>query len=199
MPSFYDRKNISDNWTGGKQDDVMSGNGGDDIIHGGGGNDRIYGGTGNDGLYGDAGDDFLQGNEGNDYIDGGSGRDAIHSSSGTDTLIGGLGPDYFVYDYAGDSRAGDGIDTIMDFHPEDGDVINIGATVEGYNYNQSYAWELVANVSQVTNDHQQMTLTYDAASNLTTLNMYFGDGEPDVDMTLYIVGEHTTDTGFLHL
>ena len=199
MPSFYDRKNINDNWTGGKQDDVMSGNGGDDIIHGGGGNDRIYGGSGNDQLYGDAGDDFLQGNEGNDYIDGGAGRDVIHSSSGSDTLIGGAGADYFVYDYSGDSRAGDGIDTIVDFRPEEGDIINIGATVEGYGYNQSYAWELVADASALTHDHQQMTLTYNSASNITTLNLYFGDADPDVDMTLYIIGEHTTDNGFLRL
>ena len=29
--------------------------------------------------------------------------------------------------------------------------------------------------------------------------MYFGDHDPDIDMTVYIVGEHTTEDGFMHL
>jgi Ca2+-binding RTX toxin-like protein len=199
MSNFFDRKNVNDVWNGGKQDDVMTGNGGNDIIHGGGGNDRIYGGDGNDRLFGDDGNDFLQTNSGNDYVDGGAGNDIIRGSSGTDTLIGGAGADTFVFDYAGDSRAGDGIDTILDFHPEQGDVINIGATVEGYSYNHNYYWELVSDPGALTHTHQQMTLTYDPTTGITTLNMYFGDQDPDIDMTLYIAGEHTTDYGFAHL
>ena len=207
MASFYDRKNVNDHWIGTKRDDVMSGNGGNDVIQGMGGNDRIYGGVGDDRLLGGDGADFIQGSAGNDMAAGGAGADVVRGSAGTDELWGGNNldsdgdgaADYFVFDYASDSRAGDGIDSIMDFHPEEGDVINIGATVEGYSYNQSYDWELVADASLVTNDRQQMTLTYDEAANLTTLNMYFGDGDPDVDMTLYIVGNHTTDDGFLNL
>ena len=198
MASFYDRKNVNDNWTGSRRDDVMSGNGGDDIIRGAGGNDRIYGGNGNDRLFGDDGNDFLQGNSGNDVVDGGSGNDGIRGSSGTDTLAGGAGADTFVFDYAGDSRTVDGIDTVIDFNPAEGDVINIGATVEGYGYNNSYYWELV-NAGEEDHTHQQMTLAYDSATGLTTLRMYFGDGDPDADMTLYIVGEHATDNGFLHI
>ena len=198
MPSYFDRKNVNDVWNGGNKDDVMSGNGGNDIIHGGGGNDRIYGGDGNDRLYGDDGNDFLQANSGDDYVNGGAGNDIIRGSSGIDTLIGGAGADTFVFDYAGDSRLGSGVDTV-DFHPEQGDVINIGATIEGYSYNQSYYWELVTDPTEVTHTYQQMTLTYDSATGLTTLNMYFGDQDPDVDMTLYILGQHTTDYGFLHL
>lgn len=198
MPNFYDRKNVNDVWVGSKQADVMNGNGGNDNIHGGGGNDRIYGGDGNDQLFGDDGNDFLQANSGDDFVNGGAGNDIVRGSSGIDTLTGGTGADTFVFDYAGDSRAGDGIDTITDFNPAQGDVINIGATVEGYGYNNSYYWELV-NPANVDHTHQQMTLTYDLATNRTTLNMYFGDGDPDIDVTLYIVGEHTTDSGFMHL
>lgn len=90
-----------------------------------------------------------------------------------------------------------GIDTIADFHPEDGDRINIASTVEAYGYNPTYVAELVANATLVTNDHQQATLSYDASSGVTTLNMYFGDGDPDIDMTLYILGNHTTIDGFM--
>jgi Ca2+-binding RTX toxin-like protein len=197
MATFYDRKNVDNVWVGGKQDDVMSGNGGNDNIHGGGGKDRIYGGDGNDQLFGDDGNDFLQGGDGADSASGGAGNDVIHGGGGGDTLSGGAGADTFVYNFQADSNAATGIDTILDFHPEEGDRINIGATVEGYSYNQSYDWDLVADSSLVTNDHQQMTLTYDAGTNLTTLNMYFGDGDPDVDMTLYILGSHTTADGFM--
>ena len=199
MPRFYDRKNVDDNWVGGKQDDTMSGNGGNDTIHGGAGKDDIYGGDGNDHLYGDDGNDFLQGGAGIDSVSGGAGNDIIHGGGGGDTLSGGAGADTFVYNYQADSNAGTGIDIILDFHPEEGDRINIGATVESYSYNPGYDWELVANASLVTNDHQQMTLTYDAATSLTTLNMYFGDGNPDIDMTLYIAGNHTTADGFMSL
>ena len=206
MANFYDRKNINDHWIGTKRDDVMSGNGGDDVIQGMGGNDRIYGGTGNDRLLGGDGNDFLNGNEGNDMVAGGTGADSVRGARGTDELWGGNNlnssgdgaADWFVFDYAADSRAGDGIDTIMDFHPEEGDVINIGGTVEGYAYHGSYDVDLVADASQLTHDRQQATLTYDAATNLTTLNLYFGDGDADVDMTLFIVGEHTSADGFLN-
>ena len=197
MASFYDRKNVNNVWNGGKQDDVMTGNGGHDIIHGGGGNDRIYGGDGNDQLYGDDGNDFLQANSGDDHVNGGNGNDIIRGSTGIDTLIGGPGADTFVFDYAGDSNAASGVDTVVDFHPETGDRINIASTVEAYGFNPSYVAQLVTDVSQVTNDHQQATLTYNASTGITTLNMYFGDGDPDVDMTLYVQGDHTTIDGFM--
>lgn len=197
MASFYDRKNVNDVWNGSKRDDVMSGNGGDDIIHGGGGNDRIYGGDGNDRLYGDDGNDFLQANSGDDYVDGGNGNDSVRGSSGEDTLIGGAGADTFVFDYASDTNAAFGIDTIVDFHPELGDRINIASTVEAYAYNPGYVAQLVADESYVTNTYQQATLSYDGTSNMTTVKMYFGDGDPDVDMTLYVVGNHSTIDGFM--
>lgn len=199
MANFFDRKNIDDVWVGGKQDDTMSGNGGNDVIHGGDGKDNIYGGDGNDQLFGDGGNDFLQGNAGTDSVSGGAGNDIIYGGGGGDTLSGGAGADTFVYNYQADSNAGTGIDIIVDFHPEEGDRINIGATAESYAYNPGYDWELVADSSLVTNDYQQMTLAYDSAANQTTLNMYFGDGDPDIDMTLLIAGNHTTADGFMHL
>ena len=198
MANFYDRKNVDNVWVGSRRDDVMSGNGGNDHIRGGGGNDRIYGGDGEDQLFGEDGNDQLNGGNRDDLVDGGSGNDTIRGSLGRDFLTGGAGADWFVYDYANDSHGWDGIDTITDFNPGEGDIINIGATVEGYGYNNSYFWELVA-PGDLTHTHQQMTLTYDSSIDQTTLRMYFGDNDPDADMTLYILGNHTTDTGFLHL
>lgn len=207
MPNFYDRKNVADHWIGTRNDDVMTGAGGDDVIQGMGGNDRIDGGVGNDRLLGGDGRDTLQGAVGDDMVAGGVGADIIRGGNGSDELWGGNNltttgdgaADVFVFDYAAHSRAGDGIDIIMDFHPEEGDVINIGATVEAYSYSHSYDWTLVGDPAQLTHNSQQMTLTYDSATNITTLNMYFGDHDADIDMTLFIVGQHTTDFGFLHL
>ena len=199
MASFYDRKNVNDSWIGTKRDDVMSGNGGNDIIRGGGGNDRIYGGDGNDQLFGDDGGDFLQGGVGTDSVSGGAGNDIVRGGVGSDTLSGDAGADTFVFDYQADSNAAAGIDTILDFHPEQGDRINIGATVEGYSFHQSYDWELVASSSLAISDNQQMTLSYDSMTGMTTCNMYFGDGNLDIDMTLYIAGNHTTADGFMNL
>ena len=205
MANFYDRKNVNDHWIGGKRDDVMSGNGGDDVIQGMGGNDRIYGGSGNDRIFGGEGNDFLQANDGDDLVAGGTGTDSVRGSLGIDELWGGNhlnyagdgSVDYFIFDYQSDSRAGDGIDTIMDFHPEEGDRINIGGTVEGYALHGSYAVQLVSDSSLLTHMSQQATLAYDPLTNMTTLNLYFGDGNADVDMTLLIRGEHTTTAGFV--
>ena len=197
MANFFDRKGVADNWVGGKQDDTMNGNGGNDIIHGGGGNDSIYGGDGNDQLFGDDGNDFLSGGNGIDIVGGGAGNDTIYGNAGGDMLSGGLGADTFVYNYQADSNATTGIDTITDFNPAEGDKLNISGTEEGYSFNQAFVTQLVANASQITNDHQQATLTYDATRNVTTLNLYYGDGDPAIDMTVYIGGNHTTIDGLV--
>lgn len=206
MASYYGRGSKDDTFVGRKGDDTMSGNDGNDTLYGMGGNDNLYGGNGNDRLYGGDGNDFLQGNAGDDLEVGGTGRDILYSGQGADILWGGSegattgdgAVDYFVYNYQNDSRDGYGIDRIMDFHPEEGDVINIARTAEG-----TPVWpddarvQLVSDLAQLNHNHQQATLTYDPATGYTTLNLYYGDGNADIDMTVLIAGEHTTIDGFL--
>lgn len=101
---------------GGDGDDVLRGDRnrrspggsveGDDIIHGGLGNDRIGGKGGNDVLYGDQGDDQIWGDDGDDILRGGLGNDTLTG----DDFSGGSGRDTFVL------AAGEGTDTIVDFH-----------------------------------------------------------------------------------
>jgi hypothetical protein len=101
---------------GGDGDDVLRGDrnrrspagsiGGDDIIHGGLGNDRIGGKGGNDELHGDQGDDQIWGDDGDDILRGGLGNDTLTG----DDFSGGSGRDTFVL------AAGEGTDTIVDFH-----------------------------------------------------------------------------------
>lgn len=75
---------------------------------GGNGSDGLSGGDGGDLLFGEAGDDWLQGD------------------GGADALTGGTGADYFVFMLASDSTAAS-FDTIADFTPGDGDVIDLSA------------------------------------------------------------------------
>lgn len=85
--------NQDDNFTGGKQDEIINARGGDDSVSGGRGNDVINGGAGNDVLKGGADDDTLNGGADNDVLLGGSGDDTLNGGLGENTLDGGLGDD----------------------------------------------------------------------------------------------------------
>ncbi len=177
MAYFRDRKNVDNNWTGTKRDDDMRGAGGDDVIYGAGGDDYILGGDGNDTLVGGAGDDSLNGGRGIDTLEGGSGADRFE----------------FFYDY--DSNAQDGIDTIIDFNPSEGDRLDIiGWTYENGAGNFSNPIYLV---ETPTGEQDQITLTFDGTT--TTLNYYDGDGDLIVDGTIYLLGNHTSAVGMLNV
>ena len=108
-----------------QDNDVLSGNGGDDIIEGGDGDDKIFGNAGDDLLQGNIGDDkidgggrndVLIGGEGDDILSGEDGDDILYGVIGNDIMRGGLGANEFV--------CGEGIDTILDYNPAQGDVIS---------------------------------------------------------------------------
>ncbi len=192
------------NVTGRDRGEVFSGTQYGDYINGAGGNDRIYGNGGNDTLIGGSGNDFLQANAGDDLVIGGTGSDSVRGSSGTDTLWGGDqfntagdgSADYFIFDYASDSVSGPGIDTIMDFHPEEGDVIDVHWTVEAYDLGLTTepTVRLITDGSAPTNTRQEATLTFMTEgphAGYTVLNLYLPDNNPDADMTVLILGDHS--------
>jgi len=80
--------------------------------------------SGADVLRGTSGDDVLRGGVGDDRLDGGDGSDTLDGGDGNDTLIGGPGPDLFVF---GPDSVGHGVDRVLDFHPEEGDRIELRA------------------------------------------------------------------------
>jgi len=110
-PVIFEFTTGDDTFTGGVEDDFISGLRGNDTLIGGAGNDRIFGGDGNDtlrgglgndSLYGGTGDDIVRGEDGNDLISanegddiayGGVGNDEIYTGSGHDLVFGGLGND----------------------------------------------------------------------------------------------------------
>ena len=66
--------------------------------------------AGRDSFFGSGVGDLIESGRGNDRIFGGGGADLIHGGRGDDLLTGGTGADRFIF------IAGDGTDTIKDFH-----------------------------------------------------------------------------------
>jgi Ca2+-binding RTX toxin-like protein len=96
------------------EDDCMIGDNGINIMRGQGGDDTMKGGGINDDIFG---------KEGNDKIDGGPDHDEIDAGSGNDEVNGGSGPDFLEGREEADSfKCGSGIDSVDDFHPEEGDT-----------------------------------------------------------------------------
>ena len=113
---------------GGNDDDWIIGNQGADELFGGDGDDRLGGGIGNDTIDGGEGEDTLIGYHGNDILYGRQGDDSLNGGEGDDSLVGGEGADEFHF-----SRTSGGIDRIVDFSIDDGDLITItGAGVTSW-------------------------------------------------------------------
>lgn len=100
-------------------------------------NDNLTGNDGVNWLSGGAGNDTILGNGGMDVMIGGSGNDVIQGGTGDDRLSGGNGLDQFIY------AMGDGMDTIMDFAPDQGDYVSLVASSFGLASNSSMADYLV--------------------------------------------------------
>ncbi len=109
----------NDTLLGGYGEDTIYGNMGDDQILGQGNTDYLSGLVGDDSIWGAWGDDTLLGGDGNDYLSGGSKNDYINGGDDNDTLVGNNDADTFVFD------GSSGIDTILDFDSNEGDMIEI--------------------------------------------------------------------------
>ncbi|MFC3690601.1 calcium-binding protein [Chenggangzhangella methanolivorans] len=83
-------------------------------VTGSGFDDQLAGDGGANVLNGLGGADVLRGRGGDDLIVGGDGADVLRGGAGADTLIGGAGADIFYYD---------DFDEIVDFNPDEGDVL----------------------------------------------------------------------------
>lgn len=113
---------------GTSDDDILFGTPEDDIIIAFEGNDFIFDfDGGNDILYGAEGTDIIFGGSGDDFLIGGTGTDTLYGDLGNDILLGndpftgGADADFFYF-----NSIFEGIDTILDFSSQEGDVILIG-------------------------------------------------------------------------
>ena len=76
--------------------------------------DEIIGTNDDNNLVGTINSDTIIARPGNDNLFGEGSNDKLFAGSGYDDLMGGVGSDYF--------NCGDGIDEILDFDPQEGDV-----------------------------------------------------------------------------
>jgi Ca2+-binding RTX toxin-like protein len=104
---------------------VFTGNDGNDKFKGGHSADRISGGDGNDNLDGNIGNDRVLGGAGDDILNGGRGNDTVVGGLGTDSLSGGKNADKFEFNNITESVVGAGHDTIINFHHDQHDRINL--------------------------------------------------------------------------
>lgn len=199
--------NGNDVIAGTKASETLHGLDGNDQISGGGGNDRLYGDNGADALNGDDGNDFLFGGAGNDALNGGTGNDDLRGEDGADTLTGGAGgdalnggagadvmtggaeADHFDYLAFSDS-AGATIDRITDYSRAAGDDLVFAALDANAAAAGLQQWNYVESLGAFTGDNGQATLSYDAGSNTTTLNLYNNDGDTTADFTVTFTGNY---------
>lgn len=83
-------------------------------------------------------DDDLVGGKGDDTLYGLSGNDTLNGKEGDDLLYGGSGSDTFVME-----NLGRGVDVIGDFDTNEGDVLDFGSLLSGYDPTQKAIDEFV--------------------------------------------------------
>ena len=106
-------------------DDKIYAKDGDDLVQGNDGNDRIFGGAGDDLLQGNFGDDKIDGEGRNDVIIGGDADDILSGDEGNDKLFGVFGNDILKGgEGADDFVCGEGVDTVLDYNPGQGDTLS---------------------------------------------------------------------------
>ncbi len=169
-------------------EDRLYGEDGNDTLYGGDGSDRLYGGAGNDllkvdwfdidsgegslpekdYLYGDEGDDILLGGAGHDVLYGGAGQDFLDGEIGKDRLYGGDGAD--IFNLSEPAIFGTFYDRVMDFNPEEGDILRIGITTEFFEWLQGNT------IQEAINDF--INLTENNGSTELRLNALGSDFNP---------------------
>ncbi|HEY0628266.1 MAG TPA: hypothetical protein VGD23_02960 [Sphingomicrobium sp.] len=179
--------------SGGEGKDRLSGNDGNDTLNGDNANDTLLGGAGSDTLNGGAGHDNLYGEDGNDTLSGGDGIDWLYGGAGADVMAGGTGIDEFHYRSFSES-GGANVDTINDYSLADGDLLLFLALDANASAAGLQQWNYVEGLGVFQEGgNGQATLTYDALSNTTTLNLYNNDGDSNVDFTVNFLGQYGPD------
>jgi serralysin len=191
----------NDGISGGAGNDELDGEDGNDYITGEDGDDSLTGGAGNDGLFGGEGVNTYSGGDGDDGLIGGSGAETMNGDAGSDyiqgwggadTLTGGTGGDAFVYSTNTDSLVGSE-DHITDFNFAEGDRIDLRQLDGNWITGGHQPFQIVGSF---TGAAAQMTATYDAGGNITTLAMDF-NGDAQADMVITATGNVTAAQNFL--
>ncbi|RYG08195.1 MAG: type I secretion target, partial [Caulobacteraceae bacterium] len=141
-------------------------------------------------LAGNGASNTLSGLSGNDSIRGEGGADVIIGGLGTDTLAGGAGSDTFRFDSVADSMVG-ASDLIVDF--ANGDRLDLSGIDAHTSTSGDQAF---TQVSAFSGDAGQMTLTYNADMNRTTLSLDV-DGDGMADSAIQFIGNVSSTDGWM--
>jgi Ca2+-binding RTX toxin-like protein len=119
--------------TGTEKKDYIIGSPNDDLICSKGGNDVIFSDSGVDAIFTNGGQDTVQGGADNNQIFGGDEGDTLVGGVDDDLIVGRAGDDRLFGDQGNDVLEGDkgadyfdcgeGIDIVLDFEPQKGDIV----------------------------------------------------------------------------
>ncbi|MFQ2071511.1 retention module-containing protein [Aeromonas veronii] len=127
-------------------------------------------------VHGQSGHELVGSDQG-DWLFGSSGDDRLLGGHGNDILTGGAGSDLFVWQHGDEGRLGQpAIDTITDFHPEQGDKIDLADMLQGVTGNgiDDLLKHLSASVTTGSNGLSDVNLSVSPA----------GDGQITQQITL---------------
>ncbi|WP_421334007.1 retention module-containing protein [Aeromonas veronii] len=127
-------------------------------------------------VHGQSGHELVGSDQG-DWLFGSSGDDRLLGGHGNDILTGGAGSDLFVWQHGDEGRQGQpAIDTITDFHPEQGDKIDLADMLQGVTGNgvDDLLKHLSASVTTGSNGLSDVNLSVSPA----------GDGQITQQITL---------------
>ncbi|MEH8258040.1 retention module-containing protein [Aeromonas veronii] len=127
-------------------------------------------------VYGQSGNELVGSDQG-DWLFGSSGDDRLLGGHGNDILTGGAGSDLFVWQHGDEGSQGQpAIDTITDFHPEQGDKIDLADMLQGVTGNgvDDLLKHLSASVTTGSNGLSDVNLSVSPA----------GDGQITQQITL---------------
>ncbi|WFO53183.1 retention module-containing protein [Aeromonas veronii] len=127
-------------------------------------------------VHGQSGNELVGSDQG-DWLFGSSGDDRLLGGHGNDILTGGAGSDLFVWQHGDEgSESQPAIDTITDFHPEQGDKIDLADMLQGVTGNgvDDLLKHLSASVTTGSNGLSDVNLSVSPA----------GDGQITQQITL---------------
>lgn len=127
-------------------------------------------------VHGQSGNELVGSDQG-DWLFGSSGDDRLLGGHGNDILTGGAGSDLFVWQHGDEGSQGQpAIDTITDFHPEQGDKIDLADMLQGVTGNgvDDLLKHLSASVTTGSNGLSDVNLSVSPA----------GDGQITQQITL---------------